>query len=397
MPNFTQIKEDIQTMTKSEKCILISIVCMFINTYLLIAFAMIVLISEFLKGNLVAEIKEQPGYKVLYLFATLGLVVAIVHQNMTGAVNSIGFIILFLYMAYYRKHISSKLIYYVIETIIIGSIFMNIYGLFQFKYLSNLSGYSFFDFKVQNSPSKRITGTYWNANFYAMMIEFTIVLCMLRFVQNKKFSLKIWYVVIGLFNIVLMYLTGCRAAFMPFVLFVPLFLYISKEKKWCLASVLCIVAFVAAFYFFPNLIPRSSDVSTVNSRVEIWTCAIHGIKDYPLFGQGFQAYQLIYPIYDGHKATHAHNIYLDVLINFGIVGTLLLIRYSIYIAKDVLSLRHWKDHPEYFGIALSFAIILLIHGTMDCTINMPSTAFVFLLIMNMNALKENIVLKDNYD
>lgn len=394
-----KIKMDLSRMSKQEKVILISLILCFINPYALLIFISIVSILE-LKNNLLQDIKTQPGYKLLYLFILIWLIVSIFHKNLIGIVNMLGYLILFVYMVVYRKYISKEVIVYIFEITIWMSILVNIAGLFQFKYYSNLKGYSFFDFKVQNSPKRRITVGYWNANFYAMMIEFTVICCMARFVQCKKIMAKCLYVCIGLFNIFLMYLTGCRAAFMPFVIFVPVFLFLSKEKGWGWLSIICIIGFGILLVFYPNIIPRSSDVSTVESRIKIWTCAINGLKDYPLFGQGPQAYNLIYPVYNGHKAVHAHNLYLDILINFGIVGTGILLSFVYCMMKDVMKMFKWKENPEYFASAISFIIVLLIHGTMDVTINMPCTAFLFLLVLNMSALpytKERIVFPINKD
>lgn len=388
--------ETIKNMSKQEKTILLSLLLCFVNPYVFVAFITIVCIME-LKNGLLDQIKTQPGYQALYAFIALSFVVSICSKNIIGALNTLGFLVLFAYAAYYRNYLTKNLITYGLELIVLSSVFVNILGLFQFKVLSNLSGYSFFDFKVQNSPKKRITATYGNANFYAMMIEFVVVCCMARFIQCKEIGKKCFYVGIGIFNIILMYLTGCRAAFMPFVIFVPVFLFLSKEKTWGWISLLCIMLACVAIYFFPNLIPRVSDVSTVSSRIKIWTCALNGLKDHPIFGQGPQAYNLIYQQYGGHKAPHAHNIYLDVLINFGIVGTGILIGYIVKCSKDVMKMRNWKNNPEYFAIAISFVIILMIHGIMDCTINMPCTGFIFLMFINLSAYpyksEERIVLE----
>ncbi len=388
--------DTIKKMSKQEKVILLSLILCFVNPYVFVAFLSIVCGIE-IKNGILKDMQKQPGYRILYSFIAMSFVVSLACKNWIGALNTLGFLVLFAYMAFYRKYLTKNLITYGLEIFVLSSVLVNVLGLIQFKVLSNASGYSFFDFKVQNSPKKRITATYENANFYAMMIEFVVVCCMARFVQVKSILKKCLYIAIGLMNIGLMYLTGCRAAFLPFVLFVPVFLFLSKEKKWGMASIVCMALGCVAIYFYPDLIPRVRDVSTVSSRIKIWTCALNGIKDHPIFGQGPQAYHLIYQLYNGHKAPHAHNIYLDVLINFGIVGTILLIGYIFEVAKDVKKLKLWKNNPEYYAIVISFVIILLVHGIMDCTINMPCTGFIFLMFLNLAAYPykngESIVLE----
>lgn len=387
-------KETIKSLNKPEKVILTSVLFLFIGPYSLMVFLLGVILWEIKEKRFFQEIKNQPGYKLLYTFMILGLVVSLINKNVMGIVNMGGYFILFGYMIYYRKHLTKRLLPIILEEIVLLSILVNIIGLGQFAYLSNKYGHSFWEFKVFNSPKKRITYTFWNANFYAMMLEYVIVCCMARFVQSKKVLSKLIYVAIGLFNLALIYLTGCRAAFMPFVLLVPIFLYLSNEKKWALASVICLALFGVGIYFFPKLIPRIDDVKTVDSRIKIWTCALNGLKEHPIFGQGPQAYNLIYQKYGGHPAPHTHNVYLDILVNFGVVGTGLIIGYIVKMVKDVSNMRKWNDHPEYFAISIAFAIIVLVHGIMDCTLNMPSTALFFLLFVNMGCAKE-VVLENN--
>ncbi|MBQ0066078.1 MAG: O-antigen ligase family protein [Firmicutes bacterium] len=388
---FSKCKTAIQELNRYEKIILLSVLMIFVDPYALLVFCAGVIFWEIKEKRFFCEIQKQPGYKFLCAFMVLGFIFSILSKNLMGVVNMGGYFLLFGFVMFYRKHLTRRLLPLILEEVVLLSIVVNVIGLIQFAYLSNKYGHSFLEFKVLNSPKKRITYTWWNANFYAMINEFVIVCCMARFVQCKKVISKIFYVVIGLFNLMLIYLTGCRAAFMPFVILVPIFLFLTKENKWAVASIVCILLFAVGIYFFPRLIPRIDDVKTVNSRIEIWTCALNGLKTHPLFGQGPQAYGIIYPVYNGHPAPHAHNIYLDVLINFGVVGTGIIIAYITSVTKDAMKMLSWKEHPEYFAIALAFAIIALVHGIMDCTLNMPCTGLFFLLMVNMASAKEVVL------
>ena len=52
----------------------------------------------------------------------------------------------------------------------------------------------------------------------------------------------------------------------------------------------------------------------------MWSTALKGIADHALFGMGPSAYQLVWPAYSGYPTFHAHNLFLDTLLNFGVVG-----------------------------------------------------------------------------
>jgi hypothetical protein len=53
-------------------------------------------------------------------------------------------------------------------------------------------------------------------------------------------------------------------------------------------------------------------------RTNIWLEALDGIRRYPLFGVGAMGYLHLSEL---HKYYHSHNMLLEMLISFGIVGT----------------------------------------------------------------------------
>ena len=109
---------------------------------------------------------------------------------------------------------------------------------------------------------------------------------------------------------------------------------------------------------------------------------------YPLFGNGPQTYGRLYPIYDWHKAPHAHNIYIDAISSYGIIGTVLLVGYYVYLGEEMMQVR---KHKALFGMMVSFVLVYLIHGLLDCTLNALWTGMLFFVVLNTGAMyrKEN--------
>ena len=383
-----QLKSRIQSFNTHEQFILMNVFLIFMNLFIQgVAFAGFALYALFHK-EIRKNIQEQPGAIFIYSLFILEIIVSACSKNLPGVGFSLGLIAVFIFMAYYRKHINRRLFECMLEMMVWMSLFINVIGIIQFNTISVSKGYSFFDFHIFNSPKRRIASVYMNANYYAMVLEFLVVCCMVRFVQCKNVLHKLVYVIIGIFDLVMLYLTGCRAAFVPFVIMVPVFLFLSKEYKWAIASVVCIVIAGSLIYLFPNLIPRSSDISTVDSRVEIWKCAWLGIKESPFFGKGPFGYGVTWPKFNGHVAPHCHNIYIDLLLSYGIVGGSLILICCGYILKDISKMLKWKNHPEYFAMAIAFILIFLIHGFMDCTATNFSTGGFLLLILNLGAIED---------
>ena len=241
---------------------------------------------------------------------------------------------------------------------------------------------------MQNKPSRRIHVTFLNANIYATMIEFFVVCCLYKWVNCSSLKEKAFYVFCGVVNLIMLYLTGCRTAFIPLALVVPVFFICYGERKWILLSIGLILAGIIAVLLIPDLIPRLSDISTLESRFDIWYGAFQGIAMYPLFGNGPQTYGRLYPIYDWHKAPHAHNIYIDAISSYGIIGTVLLVGYYVYLGKEMMQVR---KHKALFGMMVSFILVYLIHGLLDCTLNALWTGMLFFVVLNTGAMyrKEN--------
>lgn len=380
--------EDIKSLSLEDKLILFVAFALFLPMYASTICIASVTIYALFKKNLISSIKHQIGAKFLYAFCLLEIVVSLFYANSIGVINALGMLLIGAYVAYYRDHISSKVFDLMIEMILLLSLIITAFGLFEFNYYSQLADHSFFDFYVQNKPSRRIHVTFLNANIYATMIEFFVVCCLYKWVSCSSLKEKAFYVFCGVVNLIMLYLTGCRTAFIPLALVVPVFFICYGERKWILLSIGLFLAGIIAVLLIPDLIPRLSDISTLESRFDIWYGAFQGIAMYPLFGNGPQTYGRLYPIYGWHKAPHAHNIYIDAISSYGIIGTVLLVGYYVYLGKEMMQVR---KHKALFGMMVSFVLVYLIHGLLDCTLNALWTGMLFFVVLNTGAMyrKEN--------
>lgn len=342
-----------------------------------------VLVYALVNKKLISSIKKQPGAIFLYGFCILEIIVSLYYSNMTGVINAVGMLIVALYIAYYRTVINPRLFEYILEIILTLSIVVAIYGLFEYSHYSMIDGHSIFDLYIPNSPRKRIHVTFMNANLYAMMIEFFVVFCLYRWVKVKSVKRKAYYVFISLLNLFVLYLTGCRAALGTLIIVFSIFFVVYGERKWDTVMLRIMVLAFGITFIAPDLIPRIDDLSTISSRFKIWSGAFEGIMMFPLFGNGPQTYGHLYKAFGWHKAPHAHNIYIDSISSYGIIGTTLLLSYAYFVLKEIYSIR---KHRAKFALIISFIIILLVHGMVDCTLNVISTSMVFFMIINAGSM-----------
>ena len=376
----------LKTFSIDQKLILVGVACLFLPYQVSAAILIGILLQALFRKELICAIKNQVGSKFFYAFVALELIVCLFYKNSIGFINTGMFLIIGAFGAYYRKHITQDMFDCMCDIIIGLSIVVAIYGLYQFYMYSIQGGYSFFQFHIFNSPSRRIKATFMNANIYAMMIDFFCLLCMYRFVQVNKISLRILYFLVAVFNFFVLYLTGSRTALLPFLVIFPIFLGCVHWKKLFWTSIICEGLILVLVCLKPNLIPRINDMSTFASRIKIWKTAFICISMYPIFGWGPQTYLKFYPLVNGHKAPHAHNIYIDSILSYGVVGTFLILCYTFILNKEIIQSNVRKENKALFALMMCFIAVVLIYGLLDCTLNIVATGTLCFLILNSSCM-----------
>jgi O-antigen ligase len=379
---FDRVLYDLKSFHTNEHLLLLSIVSLFLPYQYSAACLALLLVWLLIKKELIADVKKQKGAPFLYAFIFLEIAVSAFYGNMVGLINSAGFLLIGLYIAFYRQTITPKLFHYVIHIYVGMSLFAAAYGLFEFEKISARNGYSFFDFVIEDAPKDRINSTFKNANFYATMIDYFLIFCTFEFLRDKNKWKRLYYLLAALLNFFMLILTGCRAALIPFIFIIPIFLWYHKRKKLFAASV-AVEGIGACFIALrPELIPRIDDVKSVNSRFQIWSAALKAIPDHLFFGMGPQTYGFIYKSLNAKKAPHAHNIYIDAILSYGIVGTAIGLGYFFTLFKEILAVRNNKQVPLFFPMIICFILSALIHGLLDCTLNFLVTGTTFMIVIN---------------
>lgn len=80
----------------------------------------------------------------------------------------------------------------------------------------------------------------------------------------------------------------------------------------------------------------TDDVTTLNTRTELWGKTMGHIADQPLLGTGFHASRYLL-VKDFKWAGHAHNSFLEVALTTGAVGLTMLIGFVLYLFKRILN------------------------------------------------------------
>jgi len=133
-------------------------------------------------------------------------------------------------------------------------------------------------------------------------------------------------------------------------------------------------------------------IDTVNTddpttgRAHFWAVTLDIIKAHPYIGTGLGAFGVIYTRYDTrnglYRLEQAHNDYLQVLSDAGIVGGVLALSFVVLLFYKAISRAKSRDDFRR-GVALAaltgcFAV--LIHSFFDFTLHTTSNALLFLVL-----------------
>ena len=337
------------------------------------------------KGEIQEAYKQIPQSRFIIYFCLLSAIVSLFYQNYYGFVCSIGILVILSFVLYYRIHIDSRLFEYISNCIIVLSIFAALYALIEYIGVLNSYDIDQFEILIFNRPQDRINSVFFNANYYAMMIEFFVCMTFYKILKIRNIKLEwkkfLYYIAVISLNLFVLLLTGCRTAWPALAGGILIMLIVDKHYKTCgtiLALVICICIY---FLFNPSKFPRVDNIiDYFMTRANIWDVAIQNIITHPLFGEGPMTYMHIYPLYHGHPTEHAHSIYLDPLLCFGIIGILTILPYIYSNIKQLYHLWKLKIDKTLVALIVSFTVMIFIHGLLDYTIFFVQTGFLYLLI-----------------
>lgn len=165
----------------------------------------------------------------------------------------------------------------------------------------------------------------------------------------------------------------------------------SMEGRWLplvFAVFMIVVVVFGATGVFSRVLQTGADLG---GRVAQWRLTLGMVPDYWLFGIGAGAYGSVFPAYqDGSlpfaSFDHAHNDYLELLVEQGIVGGCLLgaamIAGARVILPGLLGRRDRFMRGVLFGVSVGMSA-MLIHALVEFNFRIPANAGWFFVLLGM--------------
>lgn len=230
-------------------------------------------------------------------------------------------------------------------------------------------------FSMQEKKSTRFSGIFANPNFYSPVLVVSILMCIYLFLYYKENagSIKIRYILMGIFSLYILLLTGTRSGLV--ILGFGLIIFFMKLKitfqKLLLIEILVVGILIFLLFFNIRDILTNSNLvifqrisllleeGFTNDRYSIWIKAINYIRNnFLLFrgiGFGVMTYEQI-------GWTTPHNSFLYLTMTIGLLGSILY--HIIIISKINLKCLFSRGLDDSFSSIILLALLanMLING-----------------------------------
>lgn len=361
---------------------------MFLPFYITLIIHAIELIILLKRGELVEAYKNTKASYFILFFCALLAIVSLFYQNYLGILVTVGILMLGSFAVYYRQHISAESFEFFMDTTLILSLVAALVAIIQYFIILHRFNIDGFELIIFNTPKNRVDSFYFNANYYAMMIEFWVGIAfykILRLTQEEHVNFKKigGYCIIILINLFTLVLSGCRTAWPAMLAGLAIMLLFAHFYK--LFGLIAAGGMASAGFLFTHksYIPRASNITKyLGVRQKIWRAALASIKDHPLFGEGPLTYMHIWKQYNGHNTQHAHNIFLDPPLSFGIVGILMILPYFISCIKRTYITYKLHKNDTLVALIIGLIVMTYIHGLLDYTIFFIQTSFTLFIVIS---------------
>lgn len=212
----------------------------------------------------------------------------------------------------------------------IAAVITAFYGLYQYMF-GDLYSQAWLDKEMFEDIKMRVYSTFENPNVYGEYLILAIpIIAGLLWTEKGIFKKLFWLGSLGVTMLALA-LTFSRGCWLGIILAIGL-LAIMIDRRFILLG-------IVALLFLPFVLPESiinrflsignmGDSST-SYRVYIWMGTLAMLADYWFsgIGLGITSFNTIYPIYSYNNisAPHSHNLYLQLVVEFGIVGLIIFL------------------------------------------------------------------------
>ena len=190
--------------THQQRYIIVGVISLFLPFYICSCIILFLVLRLIWSGEIQNAYHRSKVNRMLFIFCFLSMFISFIYKNYVGIFVAFFLLIAGLFILYYKAHISEDLFNLIINLILILSLFAAFYGLIEYIAILNSINIDQFEIIIFNKPKERINSVFFNANYYATMIEFFVCLAFYNILKlknlKKDFKKLLYYTFIILIN-----------------------------------------------------------------------------------------------------------------------------------------------------------------------------------------------------
>ncbi len=356
------------------------------------------LIGLLVTGEMKGIIKGLAKHPVLLFFIAYSSIISIVAKNWLGLVASLLMFLFLIFFSFYQKRLTHAFFRLILQTILFGSVLSAVFATLEHFQIVKKFNYAFLSPNMQVWHQNRAEVTFFNPNYYGIICCFCIMIAFYLFTTTKLNWLKVFCVIAGFVNLFGLNFTQNRTAFPAIIAGAIIYLFTTIKNWKAFWLSIGVFAIGLSFLFSSDLGVRMGTLdSSMEERISIWDAGMALFKQNPFWGEGPLTYMHSYPRINAPYHEHAHSLYIDTILSYGIVGTILLALSSVAPVRLMMDMSQESGKRPIIGLYLSFLTVVAVHGIFDLALFWVQSGFIFLLVMCSIPLERRTLVSDMTD
>lgn len=383
----------------SKELILLGIILsIFLPFYLFVVVFCLYIISLIFTGDMKSILQKMGEHPMLLLFLGYSTVISILAQNWMGLVASVGMFLFTIFFLHYQSILSHKFFRLILQLVLFGSVLSAAFASLEHFQIVKKFNYAFLSPNMQVWHQNRAEVTFFNPNYYGIICCFCIMIAFYLFTTTKLNWLKVFCVIAGFVNLFGLNFTQNRTAFPAIIAGAIIYLFTTIKNWKAFWLSIGVFAIGLSFLFSSDLGVRMGTLdSSMEERISIWDAGMALFKQNPFWGEGPLTYMHSYPRIHAPYHEHAHSLYIDTILSYGIVGTILLVLSSVAPVRLMMDMSQESGKRPIIGLYLSFLTVVAVHGIFDLALFWIQSGFIFLLVMCSIPLEHRTLVSDMTD
>ena len=285
--------------------------------------------------------------------------------------------------------------YNLVVAYVLAGLLVSLYGVYQ-NFFVTATDTSWVDEDMFTQIKTRVYSTFDNPNVLGQYLVMIIPVAFSLMWSEKRLWAKAFYLGVTVVMGACLIFTWSRAAWIGIMLAIGFYMVI-KDRRW--SSLIVVALLIMPFVLPESIISRITSLGNMKDsstayRFSVWLSSLRMAGDYWLsgIGLGAGAFERVYQKYalnGAGFALHAHNFYIQLVVEMGILGIVLFAMLIISTYRKIISIKEKRTVNYNVALAMGGALLgYLFQGVAEnlwYNYRMVLMFFIYLGILNSGA------------